>query len=317
MREPLISIVVPAYNAESTIKRCIDSLVSVNYSNYEIFVVDDGSTDNTKMILSEYKNRINIIESQHHGTSYCRNIAVKEAKGEFVAFTDADCIVDKNWLNELIKGFTSDKIAGTGGTQLSPQDETKFGKIVQQFFELTGFLGGYIKKKGGSGITKVDHNPSCNVMYKRSIFLEVGGFDENLWPSEDVDLDYRLKRKGYGFRYNSKAIVYHYRPQSLKSLSRMMFHYGITQGILTKRYGLFRPILLFPFSLIIFLMLLFLQYNFLWVIVFYYVFVLMRIHYFFLTNLVFFISILSVFSWNIGFFRGLFKVTIRSQKVSL
>ena len=202
MNEPLISIIVPAHNSERTIRKCVDSLLRLDYVNYEIFVVDDGSFDKTKEILSEYKSRVNIIENRHVGPSRCRNIAVKKAKGDFLTFTDSDCIVDKNWLKELMKGFVNEKVVSTGGIQLSPEDETKFGKMVQEFFNLTGFLGGYIKNKGAEEIKRVEHNPSCNVAYRKSVFLDIGGFDENLWPSEDVDLDYRLKKRSFEFRYN-------------------------------------------------------------------------------------------------------------------
>jgi glycosyltransferase involved in cell wall biosynthesis len=237
MNEPLISIIVPAYNSERTIKKCIDSLLEIDYANYEIFIVDDGSVDRTKEILSEYRSRINIIESQHVGPSKCRNIAAKKAKGEFLAFTDSDCIVDKSWLRELIKGFTNEKVVSVGGIQFSPEGESKFGKSVQDFFELTGFLGGYIKKVQSSkfkvqsleekekNIYKTKHNPSCNSIYRKDVFLDISGFDENLWPSEDVDLDYRLKKRGFEFRYNPQAVVYHYRPQNLGELSKMMYRY--------------------------------------------------------------------------------------------
>lgn len=307
MSEPLISIIVPAYNSEKTIKKCIDSLLGIDYANYEVFIVDDGSTDNTKNILSGYKDKITIIENQHSGPSRCRNIAASKAKGDFLAFTDIDCITGKDWIKELLRGFINDKVAATGGSQLSPQDETDFGKSVQRFFELTGFLGGYIKKKNKKEIIEVQHNPSCNVMYRKNIFLEIGGFDENLWPGEDVDLDYRLKKRGFIFKYNPSAVVYHYRPQSIRELSRMMFRYGITQGILTKRYGFFRPILLFPFLLITFLILLFMNFNFLWGIVFYYVFILFKLRCLSLANSVFLISILSMFVWNIGFLKGILR----------
>ncbi len=167
--QPFISIIVPAYNAEETIRKCIDSLLRIDYPNYEILIIDDGSIDKTREILSEYKNRIILIESRHSGPSKCRNIAAKRSKGDFLAFTDADCLVDKNWLGELMRGFVNpseypngkyrglfsrffslrvdtespayggagcgnDKIVGGGGTQFFPQDETKFWKSGPTFF---------------------------------------------------------------------------------------------------------------------------------------------------------------------------------------
>jgi cellulose synthase/poly-beta-1,6-N-acetylglucosamine synthase-like glycosyltransferase len=318
MNEPFITIIVPAYNSEKIIRKCIESLLAIDYPNYEIFIVDDGSTDKTKEILSEYKGRINIIESQHFGPSHCRNIAAKIAKGEFLAFTDADCLVDKNWLKELMRGFINDKVVSVGGSQLSPQDETDFGKRVQEFFELTGFLGGYIKqnkhpvssiKHQDLSIRKASHNPSCNSMYRKGALLEIGGFDEDLWPGEDVDLDHRLNKKGFTFMYNPQAIVYHYRPQSLKELSRMMYRYGVMQGILTKRYGFFRRIQFLPlFFLSLLILIVALPQKLLWFILFLYLVMLWSTR----NPLVAIFSIvflfISLFTWNLGFFVGISKI---------
>lgn len=322
MNEPLISIIVPAYNSKKTIKKCIESLLVINYQNYEIIIVDDGSTDNTKEILSEYKDRIHIIENQHSGPSKCRNIAANRVKGDFLAFTDADCLADRDWLKELIKGFINDEVVSVGGSQLSPQDETNFGKRVQEFFELTGFLGGYIKTnqkpvtsnqgnvKKEARLVGVPHNPSCNSMYRKDAFSESGGFDDNLWPGEDVDLDYRLKKKGFIFICNSKAIVYHYRPQSIKELSKMMFRYGINQGILTKRYGIFRRIQIIPIIFILLILLVFVNPYWLVVLLLLYFYLLFKLKSISKANSVLFLSIFSLFSWTFGFARGLLKFKI-------
>ena len=316
MREPVISIIVPAYNVENTVRKCIDSLLRINYPNYEILIVDDGSTDKTRAILFEYKNRIKIIESQHVGPSKCRNIAVKQAKSDYIALTDSDCIVDKNWLKELIGGFSNDKVVGVGGTQLSPEDETIFGKNVQSFFELTGFLGGYIKyyehqassiEDRDLNLKQVSHNPSCNVMYRKHAFLEIGGFDEKLWPGEDVDLDYRLKRKGYEFRYNPKAIAYHYRSQSIKELSNMMYCYGVMQGILTKRYGFFRKIQFVPVLVLFSFFLILINKTFLWFILLFILYILLRTKHLGKTISVVGLCVISSIVWNLGFIKGVMK----------
>lgn len=305
MKEPFISVVVPAYNSEKTIKKCIDSLLSIEYPNYEIIIVDDGSIDRTREILSKYIDRIKIIESQHFGPSKCRNIAAKQAKGELVAFTDSDCIVEKNWLKELVEGFINNKIVGVGGIQLSPEDETNFGKNVQAFFELTGFLGGYIKFSSSEKLKEVPHNPSCNAIYRKSAFLNIGGFDENLWPCEDVDLDYRLNKAGFIFMYNPKAIVYHYRPQSLKALLKMMLRYGYVQGVLTKRYGIFRRIQFIALFLLILIILIFM--NPLWSIIpmLFFIYALLRIKNLNKVLFVFILGVLSSISWIFGSLRGL------------
>jgi glycosyltransferase involved in cell wall biosynthesis len=235
----LISIVIPAYNCEDTLEKCLDSLKNLRWKNTEIIIINDGSTDGTSDILKKYKE-ITVINTQNKGPSNARNLGIKKAKGEFIAFTDSDCIVDPGWLDELFKGFTGKNIAGVGGDQQSPYDESDLGKSIQDFMKTVGFVADYLKTS--ENLIKTNHNPTCNVLYRKSILLEIGGFDEKLWPGEDVEIDLKIIRKGYLLYYNPKAIVYHYRPKSLKSFSRMMDRYGWAQAYLVRRYGPFRLI---------------------------------------------------------------------------
>ncbi|MCB4792454.1 MAG: glycosyltransferase [Elusimicrobia bacterium] len=253
---PLVSVIIPARNASSYIGKCIESLKKLDYPNYELIIVNDGSCDSTKDILSGFKD-IKVLETTGIGPSAARNLAIKESKGEYVAFTDADCIVHPQWLNELLKGFNSGLMAqdsgpvvSTGGDQQSPQDETVFGRMVQDFLKIVGFTADYVKNS--DVIKKTKHNPTCNVMYIKKVLTDIGGFLEGLWPGEDLDIDYRLAKKGYEFNFNPKAVVYHYRPDSFKKFVRMMFNYGRAQSFLVKTYGLFRfihyiPLILFAF----------------------------------------------------------------------
>lgn len=250
MARPKVSVIVSAKNAQNTIKKCIDSISRLNYGNFELVVVNDGSTDNTAKILEAYNN-IKLITTEGIGPSKARNIAMEQVSGEFIAFTDADCIVDSEWINEMLKGFTAESIAGVGGSQNSPEDESEFGKKVQDFLSVFGFISDYMKS--GQTPKAARHNPSCNVMYRKSILLELGGFLEGLWPGEDVELDYRIRKKGYKLMFNPKAIVLHYRTGNFKGFCRMMFNYGTAQGQLVRKYGFFRVIHFVPVIILIFL----------------------------------------------------------------
>ncbi|MEW6607493.1 MAG: glycosyltransferase [bacterium] len=244
-----ISIIIPVKNGEKTIKKCLDSLINLNYPNYEIIVINDNSNDKTQEILNSYRN-LQVIKTQGIGPSGCRNLAAKQAKGEYLAFSDADCLVHPKWLIELLKGFDSEQIVGVGGSQQSPEDETEFGKTVQAFLKTVGFVADYIKK--GTERIETKHNPTCNVIYKKEIFDKVGGFLEELWPGEDVEFDYRIKKlKKYKLKYNPQAIVYHYRPDNLSGFCKMMKRYGWAQGFLVRKYGVFRLIHYEPIFLLL------------------------------------------------------------------
>jgi glycosyltransferase involved in cell wall biosynthesis len=246
-QKPLVSIVIPAYNCENTISKCLDSLLNLDYLNLEIIVINDGSTDSTGEILKQYSN-IRIINTENSGPSRARNIGVREAKGAFIAFTDADCIVEPDWIDELFKGFWDERTAGVGGDQQSPDDETPFGKNIQDFMKTVGFVSDYMKT--GDKFIKTRHNPTCNVMYRKKALFEAGLFDEKLWPGEDVDIDLKITRLGYDLYFNPRANVRHYRPKTQRAFSRMMRRYGWAQAYLVKKYGPFRLIHLEPFILI-------------------------------------------------------------------
>jgi glycosyltransferase involved in cell wall biosynthesis len=240
---PKISVVVPVYNSEPTIGKLLESLARQRHPSYEVIILDDGSTDRTLELARSY-GWVKAVALARGGPSRARNIGISMATGEYVAFTDGDCVLPPNWLQELERGFIGDEIAGSGGDQISPDDETKMGREIQDIFKLIGFVTGYIKTS--DKFIFVDHNPSCNSIYRKPVLEEIGGFDPELWPGEDVDLDFRITRKGYKLTYNPQAVVAHYRPSDLAGFRRMMFRYGRCQGILTRRYGFFRRMQLVP-----------------------------------------------------------------------
>lgn len=239
------SIIVPVYNSAKTIKPCIESLLLLNYPSYEIIIIDDGSTDNSLKICEKF-SQIKIIRTANRGPSRARNIGIKEAEGDIIAFTDSDCIVHPEWLLELNKGFSKKSVVGVGGNQVSPVDESDFGKCTQETFTILGFATSYMKTP--AFMTEIKHNPSCNSAYRKENIKEMGGFNESLWPGEDVDLDLRLIRQGHTLVRNPKAIVAHYRPQSLSALASMMRRYGGSAFFLLKSHGFFRPLQYLPFT---------------------------------------------------------------------
>lgn len=237
--QPRVSIVISVHNCSRTIAKCLNSLSRMDHSDFEVLVVDDCSTDSTAEICESYDN-VRLIRTQRGGPSRARNIGVAECLGEFVAFTDGDCLVDRRWLAELEKGFDGSLVAGVGGDQKSPHDDTEFGKLVQDFLKTIGFMTGYIKSH--AMLKETEHNPSCNSMYRKSVFQQVGGFNESLWPGEDVELDRKIVAAGYKLIYNPDAVVFHYRPASLAGFCSMMRRYGASQWPLVRKYGLFRKL---------------------------------------------------------------------------
>lgn len=296
MNNPFISIIIPAKNAEKTLKKCLDSILNLNYKNFEVIAINDGSRDRTSEILNDYSFKL--INTDGVGPSKCRNMAIKQAKGDFTALTDSDCVVDKFWLDELLKGFKEDSIIAVGGKQESPADESEFGKRVQAFISKTGFVTDY--GRSSDELREMNHNPSCNVMYRKEAF-DNRGFEEGLWPLEDVEFDHRLKLAGYKMIYNPKAIVYHYRPQNLKHFNTMIYRYGLNSGYLFRKYGFFRRSQIVPFILLVFI-----TFALFFRSLIFPGFLLFVLTLLLLFKMVFVLVVISLISWNIGFFKGIF-----------
>jgi glycosyltransferase involved in cell wall biosynthesis len=315
-----VSIIIPVRNAERTIRPCVVSILKLQYPRFELIVIDDGSSDKTLSILKEFSSdeRLKVLSGQHGGPSRARNLGIQQSRGEYIAFTDGDCVVPENWLQELVDAMGGDgNIAGVGGAQLSPDDDTSFGKSIYTFMKAVGFLTGYMKAKPGTNtIVETDHNPSCNALYKKEVLDEVGGFSEGLWPGEDVDLDYRITKSGYRLLMAPQAVVYHYRPSTLSRFMKMMYNYGLVQTFLIRKYGFFRTVHYFPFVSVMMLMALasLLVWSFSIFVAVIVTMVITAFLFFFLKIRKLQLSAFSVFllsaallSWHRGFASGLFK----------
>jgi len=236
-----IAVVIAARGACEQMHECLSSVFSQTHAVSEIIVVDDGLTDAARDVVSAFAGRVTLLKNDGDGASAARNNGVSHTQATYVVFIDADCIAEKDLIEELLTGIQSGDFSACGGVQRVPFDATFFERDVYRYMQRLGMFTDYMRP-GAATIRLVDHNASCNVMYRRGDFLNVGGFSEGLWPGEDVDLDCRLTLAGKTLVCNPKAIVYHHRPKDWHGFLRMMARYGWAQGILLRRFGLFRPI---------------------------------------------------------------------------
>jgi len=229
---PLVSIIIPAHNEEATIGKCLASLENLDYpsDNLELILINDGSTDGTKKIMESFvqssRFHCTYLETEGVGAPKARNVGLTHAKGDYVAFTDADCVVERKWLKNLIKNFGVAEIVGVGGPNITPDDDTEFAKCV-------GTVLTFLSKPGSRYASNPDkpmeifHNPTCNVVYRKKVIEEVGGFNENLVNCEAEELDYRIRERGYKLLYTPDARVYHYRRPTYKRFARMAYSYAL------------------------------------------------------------------------------------------
>ncbi len=226
--KPKISVIIGEKNSQEFIKECITAVMNQDFKDFELIVVDDYSNDSTKQKIRELqkKHSFKLIElKKHSGISKARNTGIKEALGEFIAFTDADCIPEKKWLNELMNGF-NEKTVSVGGPNLVPKHGDKNQKIFDELLQLIACIGSnYVKHS--DKIIETHHNPSCNSVYRKNILMKMNGFNEKLSSNEDAELDFRIKKQQKKIRFNPKAIVFHHRKNSIKKIFFQAFWFGL------------------------------------------------------------------------------------------
>ena len=183
---PLISVIMPTYNNGKYIKQAIESIYAQNYDNIEIIVVDDGSTDNTKEILKEYKN-IKYFYIRHKGIPFARNLAIENSNGEYIAFCDSD----DYWLPEKIN------------TQIQyfkehPDCEIVFTSL-ENFFEDENLKKDKraLKEKNFELINKY-YLPTC--LIKKQLFDKIGVFKQDFQTGEDTEFLYRISTNGISIK---------------------------------------------------------------------------------------------------------------------
>lgn len=232
------SVVVVAYNEESNISDCLRSLIAQDYpkESFEIIVVDGCSEDQTPEIVQEFIGAehgitVRMISNPRRTIASNRNIGIREASFEFVAFTDADCIVPPDWLLKLSSGFQDNAgkyhLAAVGGGNRSDETIGKIPLAIGLAFQsyISGL--GTVQTRGPKSTALVESLATLNVMYNREHLLSVGAFNEQLENmGEDWDLNFRLRKEGYQLLYLPDTDVIHKMRQDWKEFGRQMFRYG-------------------------------------------------------------------------------------------
>lgn len=231
---PFVSIIIPIYNEEKTVGKCIESLLNQSYPshNYEIIVVSDGCNDNSENVVRniiefEKKVEIKLIRQENQGAAAARNFGAKYSRGEIVLFIDADCIADFRWIEEMIKPLLKDNVAGVQGAYKTNQ-KAIVAKLAQIEFEE--------RFKKLQQTEYVDFVGSFSAAYKREVFERFKGFNTKFVMNEDVDLAYRISSDGYNLHFNPDAVVYHLHPDSLSKYTRVKFWRGFWRTILYRRF---------------------------------------------------------------------------------
>jgi len=221
---PKVSVVVCSYNGAPTLRACLESLQGLDYPDYEVIVVDDGSKDNTQDILVDFPG-VNNIRQKNMGLSVARNVGINASKGDIVAFTDSDCMVDKDWLYYLVQPLIDGDFAAVGGPNISPPAVS----FVQAAVAAAPGGPSHVLLSD----LEAEHVPGCNIAFHRWALDLIGGFDpEYRKAGDDVDVCWRLMQAGYRIGFSPSALVWHHRRFTVKAFFNQQRGYGEAEALL-------------------------------------------------------------------------------------
>lgn len=225
---PKVSVVVASYNGARTLAACLKSLTVLNYPRYEIILVDDGSTDDTHRITSSFPD-VRYVHQSHQGLSVARNTGIAAARGEIIAFTDADCRADEDWLYYTVGSLLQGDYVGMGGHNFLPPED---GPVAAAVMASPG---------GPAHVMLTDrlaeHIPGCNMIFYKWALEEIGGFDPLYHRAgDDVDICWRLQQRGYQIGFSSGGFVWHYRRNTVQAYLSQQQGYGEAEAMLVRRH---------------------------------------------------------------------------------
>src|SRR5262249_6835143 len=214
---PPVSVVVCTYSGGRTLAQCLNSLRALDYPDYEVIVVDDGSTDDTPAVLDRFPE-VRVVRQPNRGLSVARNAGLEAARGAIIAYTDDDCFADADWLNHLVYQLQRSGADSVGGPNLTPPD----GRLAACVAASPGQPAHVLESD-----QVAEHIPGCNMAFRREALLAINGFDPLYRKAgDDVDVCWRLQQTGRWITFAPGAFVWHHRRQTARAYLRPQARYG-------------------------------------------------------------------------------------------
>jgi glycosyltransferase involved in cell wall biosynthesis len=224
---PRVSVVVCTHNGERTLGQCLERACELAYPDFELIVVDDGSTDGSADIA--LARGATLVRTEHRGLSFARNAGVAKATGEIVAFLDDDAYPDSDWLRYVAASLGPNAHAGTGGPNIPPDDDGWIAECV------AAAPGGPIHVLISD--REAEHVPGCNMAFRKSALEEIGGFDERFRVAgDDVDICWRLQESGRTLGFSAGAVVMHRRRDTVWRYLKQQYGYGKAEALLERKW---------------------------------------------------------------------------------
>ena len=228
MSEPKVTIVIPVKKINDYIRESMKYIPKLDYDNYEVLILPDNTED-----VKFPKTRI--IATGPVGPAEKRDLALEHSDGEIIAFLDDDAYPRADWLKNAIGHFENKEVAAVGGPAVTPDSDSTSQKASGLVF--ASLLGGgrinyrYIPKK----LQEVDDFPSVNLLVRRSIMKEIGGFDSHYWPGEDTKFCLDIINKKKKIIYDPEVFVWHHRRNLFGPHLKQVWRYAIHRGFFVRK----------------------------------------------------------------------------------
>lgn len=240
IKNELVSIIIANFNGLKYLNTCIKSVLRSDYSNFELLIIDDGSTDKSENIINKYLKKDKRVflykNTRNIGAAASRNIAIKKAKGEIIVFLDNDTEVHPHWINELINTFNTDKNIGAVQSILLDFNDRDLiqmagGELIPHAAWLLPYNQWNSYRKLKNDLKERDIIAiSAALAVKKKVLDKVEGFDDlEAVTTEDLDFSWRIWISGYKIKLSPKSVVYHYTKkvedrEYIGNLEKIYFH---------------------------------------------------------------------------------------------
>jgi len=226
---PKISVVIPVLNGAATLEKCLASVLDQTFIDYEVIIVDNGSTDKTKEIMDRFiktSDKIIYIFEAKRGRGSARNAGIAKAGAEIIAMTDADCLVPSDWLFKI-----SAPIINEGEIAVSGFEKNAVLNYWSKMRQEADRRSIKLKIQGGH----IDRLDTKNFAIRADILKKIG-FNSDLLANEDWDLLLRLKKEGLKIKFLSDLLVSHYHDSSCRELIATQYSRGQAAAKIIKLY---------------------------------------------------------------------------------
>ncbi|MCD8102780.1 MAG: glycosyltransferase [Alistipes sp.] len=243
------SIVIPVYNRPDEVGELLATLTRVEGGDFEVIIVEDGSSEPCDAVASGYMERLNLryFYKKNTGPGLTRNFGAERAAGRYVVFFDSDCLIPEGYFARVGEELESSPVDAWGGPDRAHPSFTAVQKAIN--YAMTAFLTtGGIRGGRDNTVRSLDrfYARSFNMGVRREVFDRVGGF-ATMRVGEDIDLSARLLEAGYACRLFPKAWVYHKRRTRLARFFRQVFSFGKARVLLSRLHpGTLKPVHILP-----------------------------------------------------------------------